>query len=55
MTVSRWERDVNRPEGKALLTLGKLAKHHGMDAFKFWEAAGLSRADAARAIRLDRE
>jgi DNA-binding XRE family transcriptional regulator len=46
MTVSRWERDVNAIPSRALLRLGVLANKAGMDGWRFWELAGLTRSDA---------
>lgn len=52
MTISRWERDNVKPPSGALLKLGIAAKKEGLNGWPFWEAAGLSRSDARKAIHL---
>jgi DNA-binding transcriptional regulator YiaG len=51
MTVSRWERGHSRPDGRALLKLGLLAKQQSMNGWMFWQLVGVTRADALAAVK----
>jgi DNA-binding transcriptional regulator YiaG len=51
MSISRWERGENLPDGRALLKMGLLAKQQSMDGWMFWHLAGVTRADALSAVK----
>jgi transcriptional regulator with XRE-family HTH domain len=51
MAVSRWEREQNPIPSRVLLGLGLLARNAGLDGWLFWEAAGVTRADAHAMLR----
>jgi len=42
MSVSRWERGINAVPARTLLALGLLACKMGMNAWRYWDLAGLS-------------
>ena len=50
MTVSRWERGGNPPGARELLILGRLAHTAGFNGWRFWQLAGITRADCERAL-----
>ena len=54
MSISRWERNSNLPDARALLKLGIMAKNQQMDGWMFWNVAGLTRDVALTALVRDK-
>lgn len=50
MAISRWERDVCEPSSRQLIALGIAAHSVGLDAWGFWNAAGITKVDVRRIL-----
>jgi DNA-binding XRE family transcriptional regulator len=49
MTVSRWERGLQKPSSECLILMGKMAGPHS--GWFFWNVAGINLRDARAMIR----